>query len=130
MLSLLVLFFFKQKTAYEMRISDWSSDVCSSDLGTPRRREPPASPADGHAPAPDRRRRGMMSAPALPTPQGAMPAGFATFLANIGQLPDGSRPEERRVGKECVSTCRSRWSPDHSKKKTNIQKARNAPSKV
>src|SRR3546814_4486896 len=27
------LFFFKQKTAYEMRISDWSSDVCSSDLG-------------------------------------------------------------------------------------------------
>src|SRR3546814_10782276 len=39
----LLFFFFKQKTAYEMRISDWSSDVCSSDLdaalshGTPRR---------------------------------------------------------------------------------------------
>src|SRR3546814_6221713 len=32
-------FFFKQKTAYEMRISDWSSDVCSSDLGSPLRRE-------------------------------------------------------------------------------------------
>src|SRR3546814_15941502 len=31
-LSILLLFFFKQKTAYEMRISDWSSDVCSSDL--------------------------------------------------------------------------------------------------
>src|SRR3546814_956899 len=29
-------FFFKQKTAYELRISDWSSDVCSSDLGHPR----------------------------------------------------------------------------------------------
>src|SRR3546814_9251511 len=29
-----IIFFFKQKTAYEMRISDWSSDVCSSDLGT------------------------------------------------------------------------------------------------
>src|SRR3546814_18133535 len=29
------VFFFKQKTAYEMRISDWSSDVCSSDLSTP-----------------------------------------------------------------------------------------------
>src|SRR3546814_19710557 len=28
-----IIFFFKQKTAYEMRISDWSSDVCSSDLG-------------------------------------------------------------------------------------------------
>src|SRR3546814_18325543 len=34
----IVLFFFKQKTAYEMRISDWSSDVCSSDLSkTPQR---------------------------------------------------------------------------------------------
>src|SRR3546814_18740449 len=32
MLSVLLVFFFKQKTAYEMRISDWSSDVCSSDL--------------------------------------------------------------------------------------------------
>src|SRR3546814_7719152 len=30
---ILCVFFFKQKTAYEMRISDWSSDVCSSDLG-------------------------------------------------------------------------------------------------
>src|SRR3546814_1590307 len=30
-----VVFFFKQKTAYEMRISDWSSDVCSSDLNAP-----------------------------------------------------------------------------------------------
>src|SRR3546814_4000643 len=33
---LLIFFFFKQKTAYEMRISDWSSDVCSSDLADPR----------------------------------------------------------------------------------------------
>src|SRR3546814_3644253 len=32
-LRFLFFFFFKQKTAYEMRISDWSSDVCSSDLG-------------------------------------------------------------------------------------------------
>src|SRR3546814_7963208 len=35
MFVLLYFFFFKQKTAYEMRISDWSSDVCSSDLGSP-----------------------------------------------------------------------------------------------
>src|SRR3546814_1768553 len=37
-----MFFFFKQKTAYEMRISDWSSDVCSSDLGArrPRRLHP------------------------------------------------------------------------------------------
>src|SRR3546814_3925446 len=34
-ISLLCFFFFKQKTAYEMRISDWSSDVCSSDLFVP-----------------------------------------------------------------------------------------------
>src|SRR3546814_18673832 len=33
---ILCVFFFKQKTAYEMRISDWSSDVCSSDLATRR----------------------------------------------------------------------------------------------
>src|SRR3546814_5238037 len=41
MLVLGCIFFFKQKTAYEMRISDWSSDVCSSDLGgngLPRRK--------------------------------------------------------------------------------------------
>src|SRR3546814_19435183 len=36
-LFLYVMCFFKQKTAYEMRISDWSSDVCSSDLGWPTR---------------------------------------------------------------------------------------------
>src|SRR3546814_6617675 len=35
---LMGFFFFKQKTAYEMRISDWSSDVCSSDLSARRRR--------------------------------------------------------------------------------------------
>src|SRR3546814_1385710 len=35
-----VFFFFKQKTAYEMRISDWSSDVCSSDLGISHRSQP------------------------------------------------------------------------------------------
>src|SRR3546814_988562 len=42
-LFLFVLFFFKQKTAYDMRISDWSSDVCSSDLNgsLQRRRKDP-----------------------------------------------------------------------------------------
>src|SRR3546814_7709669 len=43
---LCVCFFFKQKTAYEMRISDWSSDVCSSDLFLAR----PALPDDQHRP--------------------------------------------------------------------------------
>src|SRR3546814_3952965 len=73
-------FFFKQKTAYEMRISDWSSDVCSADLG--------------------QRRRGAEPAPGLAGARRQAPA----------RKP---RSEERRVGKECVSTCRSRWSPYH-----------------
>src|SRR3546814_3077443 len=50
-------FFFKQKTAYEMRISDWSSDVCSSDLpGMKRHREREAARKDRGAPGTDRRR--------------------------------------------------------------------------
>src|SRR3546814_13593571 len=40
-----VFFFFKQKTAYELRISDWSSDVCSSDLGRFGDGRRPAQPA-------------------------------------------------------------------------------------
>src|SRR3546814_15563321 len=40
------------------------------------------------------------------------------FLARLQRVQKGAqRSEERRVGKECVSTCRSRWSPYHSKKK-------------
>src|SRR3546814_4192489 len=41
-----VFFFFKQKTAYEMRISDWSSDVCSSDLLPPEGRSEPGAQQD------------------------------------------------------------------------------------
>src|SRR3546814_3199445 len=44
MLSIYFIFFFKQKTAYEMRISDWSSDVCSSDLKEPQWRSVIALP--------------------------------------------------------------------------------------
>src|SRR3546814_4524950 len=77
--------FFKQKTAYEMRISDWSSDVCSSDLSSVRLSFPPES----------------ANAPFQP------PRSICITKARI------RRSEERRVGKECVSTCRSRWSPYH-----------------
>src|SRR3546814_6482760 len=76
-------FFFKQKTAYGMRISDWSSDVCSSDLLVSSR---PTIRRRWHEPHVDF-------------------LGFAFRKAG--------RSEERRVGKECVSTCRSRWSPYH-----------------
>src|SRR3546814_4129242 len=85
-------FFFKQKTAYEMRISDWSSDVCSSDLVR-------AEPKPLHHPRPI----------TLDDPVGAL-AQLARDLDRVGLL---HRSEERRVGKECVSTCRSRWSPYH-----------------
>src|SRR3546814_6182030 len=43
-------------------------------------------------------------------------------LSHGRDASDHLRSEERRVGKECVSTCRSRWSPYHSKKKNNIKK--------
>src|SRR3546814_7078032 len=85
-----VFFFFKQKTAYEMRISDWSSDVCSSDLTRTRRTRWPRRSA--------RRRDG-----------GGDRGGISGQRARGALL----RSEERRVGKECVSTCRSRWSPYH-----------------
>src|SRR3546814_6094891 len=106
MSSNMFFFFFKQKTAYEMRISDWSSDVCSSDLpvlhisvneeirlqpdavdAMSPMRHPPGRPCILHL--------GPPATPALDLP--------ARLL----------RSEERRVGKECVSTCRSRWSPYH-----------------
>src|SRR3546814_1930610 len=80
---ILFFFFFKQKTAYEMRISDWSSDVCSSDL--PHDTPPHSS--------------------RYPTPKLMIPHPIPH------NRPE--RSEERRVGKECVSTCRSRWAPYH-----------------
>src|SRR3546814_10094729 len=85
--------FFKQKTAYEMRISDWSSDVCSSDL--------------------------RLEAGQTIGIVGESGSGKSvTMMAAMGLLPPSAqRSEERRVGKECVSTCRSRWSPYHKKKK-------------
>src|SRR3546814_7328329 len=89
-------FFFKQKTAYEMRISDWSSDVCSSDLW---QRELPVSPM-GSSERRDGFHAHFRHDGASRQPPSRMPGRPA-------------RSEERRVGKECVSTCRSRWSPYH-----------------
>src|SRR3546814_15625205 len=54
-----------------------------------------------------------------------LPAGLADTLGSAGAVQLGVRPErseERRVGKECVSTCRSRWSPYHYKKNTKDNK--------
>src|SRR3546814_14103058 len=68
-----ICFFFKQKTAYEMRISDWSSDVCSSDLPcrppfARRRREFDRSPANPHQPEGQEYRRPERTGPQLPVP--------------------------------------------------------------
>src|SRR3546814_6286714 len=93
----IVVFFFKQKTAYEMRISDWSSDVCSSDLIEERTpKDSVCNSASGSA-QPDRHPPGI--------PESLERLEYYTLLF--------MRSEERRVGKECVSTCRSRWSPYH-----------------
>src|SRR3546814_19017261 len=102
--------FFKQKTAYEMRISDWSSDVCSSDLWVR---------ADRQTGGRGRRGRTWVSEP------GNLYASTLIRLRGgdppAQQLGFVARSEERRVGKECVSTCRSRWSPYHYKKKMPIK---------
>src|SRR3546814_5374051 len=93
----ILFFFFKQKTAYEMRISDWSSDVCSSDLLD--RRVVDIDPGRPCA----RARRNAADADLVLT-------GIELHARREArQILE--RSEERRVGKECVSTCRSRWSP-------------------
>src|SRR3546814_20041682 len=62
---LIIFFFFKQKTAYEMRISDWSSDVCSSDLRRQRHASRRASPRRGRQRAVAGRRRHGRAIPCL-----------------------------------------------------------------
>src|SRR3546814_12635320 len=131
-MSLLFFFFFKQKTAYEMRISDWSSDVCSSDLTY--------SLIDYHesGAAGDRiftgkithkggersisgRGNGLISSvlAALRDELGVdlevadyseHAIGAGTDVAAAAYV---ERTEERRVGKEGVGTCISRWSRCH-----------------
>src|SRR3546814_8263748 len=102
-------FFFKQKTAYEMRISDWSSDVCSSDLALPQAqyekvdRTPEDSPEIDVDPCPSPQTQGLHRG-------FERRRGWAAMLLQEGQAP---RSEERRVGTECGVTCRSRWSPTH-----------------
>src|SRR3546814_6950480 len=99
---LLCIVFFKQYTAYEMRISDWSSDVCSSDLIVPKWQQ--ATETWG----------GLTRLPIKTVLDiGALRGEFATDIL-APAFPGATihcRFEERRVRKECVSTCRSRWTP-------------------
>src|SRR3546814_12656763 len=88
-----------------MRISDWSSDVCSSDLLLPLV-------------------RGRVGGRAHAADAGVVEQEIDPPEARLGRgdhgIDVGLRSEERRVGKECVSTCRFRWSPYHSKKQTTL----------
>src|SRR3546814_16592742 len=105
------VFFFKQKTAYEMRISDWSSDVCSSDLeATPDARL--VTTLAMICPFAANEKQVLLEAGSL-----AERADLLLALLDMAAAGEARRSEERRVGKEGVSTCRSRWSPVHSKKK-------------
>src|SRR3546814_12196238 len=147
-----VFFIFKQKTSYVMRISDWSSDVCSSDLGGAPFR-PGGQPSISATIRCSSRRESpcgrlvseetLEEAPMVAT--GRLDRLSKWFLVVIcmiscadfprlliielngsfcaprrdlrpGYVHDG-RSEEGRVGKEGVSTCRSRWSPSLEKKK-------------
>src|SRR3546814_12293422 len=126
---LCLVFFFKQKTAYEMRISDWSSDVCSSDLRTlgvrgkykrtipwgtlePRFRielQRDFHDQSGAAIA----YLDLQSAPVYVLPADALDR--SRYIIEIGTLFTLS--EASRVGTECASQCISRWSPYNQTKK-------------
>src|SRR3546814_17875646 len=105
-----------------MRISDWSSDVCSSDLAK-------AGAwwfVEAQSGSSSVRRRIIFTAFCALVLTGAAPTQprrivslntcadqYVLALADPAQLAALSRSAERRVGKECVGTCRYRWSPDH-----------------
>src|SRR3546814_17437817 len=114
-----------------MRISDWSSDVCSSDLVGPfhrssRRWNGPTPPAGSFATA----GADMTERQAVAREEVALPLVEVEDLSKIfdvsppllNRLLQGqgrARFEERRVGKECVRTCNTRWSPYPSKTNNN-----------
>src|SRR3546814_7193023 len=103
------VFCFKQKTAYEMRISDWSSDVCSSDLIDAAALDVQSAISTALKNLP----------PEMPSPPGFRkinPADFGIYYLGLSSKTLPLRSEERRVGQECVRKCRSRWSPYHYKK--------------
>src|SRR3546814_14458584 len=125
-----VFFCFKQKTAYEMRISDWSSDVCSSDidpgiaeaLGAELRLQVGhRRVADRHHDAlADRLRHQVVErgAAGMAHDLDAVRLGRHRLLELVDhglRRPGGKllleldSTEERRVGKTCVSTCKTLW---------------------
>src|SRR3546814_1965137 len=114
MISVSCVFFFKQKTAYGVRISDWSSDVCASDLNA-------VPDARGAVVRRHADRPGIVPQPAVDQ-FGEGKAGMAADHAvdAIAEQVEFARlrSEARRVGRECGSKCRSRWSTYHYKNKS------------
>src|SRR3546814_14503797 len=103
-----------------MRISDWSSDVCSSDLAAPSVEGGAAFLVDQPGGRIGEARVGIAERLDPLGLEKERPAGAEAAQdivrprARADQLgPGGARSEERRVGKEGVSTCRSRWQPYH-----------------
>src|SRR3546814_13467208 len=98
-----------------MRISDWSSDVCSSDLDhrlDPGDHAPDQIPSHGHEQA-TKVAEGASDTARYRT-DGVEGVGDPGAHRAEELVPRGTgRSEERRVGKGCVRTCRSRWSPYH-----------------
>src|SRR3546814_12745432 len=110
-----------------MRISDWSSDVCSSDLARHQRRRVDAGQWQVHGVVDGDRARGKAIKADVPVaprllacPRDKVRAVLLIVRADCGQDPAAlagaprvaeDRSAERRVGTECGSTCSSRWSP-------------------
>src|SRR3546814_1958591 len=105
----LCFFCFKPKTSYEMRISDWSSDVCSSDLI--RQHFPPGldQASDHLLPGGRLRNNRRGSRCAVSSPRANCP--LVSFIIPNPRRRCACRSEERRVGTEWVSTCRALWWP-------------------
>src|SRR3546814_12466398 len=123
--SLFFFFFFKQKTAYEMRISDWSSDVCSSDLPQiHRQHRQRGARGGGHAGQESGRFVRLLGHVDIGVearePERTQHRGEMEHRDAVA-IDQRARSEERRVGKECVSKCRSRWSTYHEKKNKKIE---------
>src|SRR3546814_17860143 len=103
-----------------MRISDWSSDVCSSDLLSVQLRGTGAlRTLFAECTSQDTVRGIAHYEEPLPAPLTPRAFGEGSVLAITIE-----RSEERRVGKECVSTCRSRWSPYHYTKNKRYRTSR------
>src|SRR3546814_15047602 len=97
-----------------MRISDWSSDVCSSDLNLIDNAIS-FSPNEGLVQISATRDGDRVQLRIDDEGPGVPPEAREAIFRRFHSIrPAGeARSEERRVGKECVSTCRSRWSPYH-----------------